>query len=64
MEKTDRQLAQLFKRARAEDKGLENMPQEYRDGWYDGAVAGREAQRNADVEVAKRIAGMVRNEQT
>ncbi len=53
--KTDRQLAQLFKRAGLDerDKQIENMPDEFKNGFYKGFVEGREAQRISDIQVAK-----------
>ncbi len=57
MNKFDRQLAQLFKRVPVDDKDIQNMPEEYMRGWYSGAIAGREVQRNADIEVSKRLQG-------
>ncbi len=53
--KTDKQLAQLFKRAVVDNKAIQNMPEEYIRGWYAGAVVGREAQRKTDIVVAKRL---------
>lgn len=50
-----KQLQQLFRRKSGSDEHIWNMPQEYKDGWYAGNIAGREAQRKADIEVAFKL---------
>ena len=35
--------------------GIENMPEDYIDGWYNGHVVGRDAQRSADIALAKKM---------
>ncbi len=55
MNKLDRQLAQIFKRCGGNSDGIENMPEDYKDGWYVGDVAGREAQRTADIALVKEM---------
>lgn len=55
MNKLDRQLAQIVKRQGADDSGIQNMPQEYIDGWYAGHLAAREAQRSADIALMKKL---------
>ena len=50
----NKRIAQLIKRAGisdAEDKRVGNMPDDYKTGYFAGWVAGREAQRNADIKV-------------
>jgi len=51
----NRRLAQLFKRSSVDSTSIENMPPDYIEGWYEGAYAGRESQRNADLMVAERL---------
>ncbi len=48
-----KRFEQLFKRVPVDDTPILTMPQEYQDGWYAGALAARDAQRKADIEVAE-----------
>lgn len=52
---TDKQLAQYFRRATCDDSGIENMPDDYKEGWYAGFVKGRDTQRESDIKVGKRL---------
>jgi hypothetical protein len=64
--KLNRRLAQLFKRAGSEieiGKRIENTPEDYKQGFYDGFVQGRDAQRKADIEVGKRLITLPNPEQ-
>ncbi len=47
-------ITRLFKRVAKVELGILTMPDEYIKGYREGFVKGREAQRQADIEVAKR----------
>jgi len=53
--KADKRLEQLFKRVGSGNAGeqIENMPDDYKRGFYDGFVQGRDTQRKSDIQVAK-----------
>ncbi len=55
MKKIDRQLARLFQRVKANDNGVQSMPDDYIKGWYAGYVLGRDTQRKSDIEVAQKL---------
>lgn len=55
MDRLTKRLEQLFKRVSGDDSSIQNMPDDFIKGWYDGNVMGREAQRKADIKVAKRL---------
>ena len=51
----NKKLVMLFKRVSGDDNSISNMPEEFKRGWYDGFVVGRETQRNADIEAGEKL---------
>ena len=47
----------LLKRVKADTNQIENMPDDYKKGWFDGFVKGRDGQRKADIEAVQKLVG-------